>query len=110
MWGEETGSEEVVLVAPQDLAWSNILLACYRLFSSFLRKDDSPTKCTALRALGGIFVSQPRLMLQLDREGLIEELMSEEAGVALQLESLKCWCNILEVNVVFLLFSLTIWC
>ena len=104
MWDEEVASEELALVEAQSFDWSNIMRSCYRLFSNFLQKVDCLTKCTALRALGGIFESQPRLMLQLDREGLIEELMSNKAGMALQLESLKCWCSILEVRtcVVFL--------
>jgi hypothetical protein len=96
-WDEEVGSETSELVQPQQLGWSNMMLACFRIFSSFLRKEDSATKCTALRALGGIFVSQPRLMLQLDHEGLIEELMSNDAAIALQLESLQCWSKILRV-------------
>ena len=98
MWDEEVAAEEMTLVKPQELEWENILLACFRLFSQFLQKENSDTKCKALQALGGIFTSQPRLLLQLDQEGLIAELMSKKASAALQLESIKCWCNILEAE------------
>lgn len=97
-WDEEVSSDVAPsLVPPGELNWSNVLLACYRLFSSFLAKEDMSTQCVALRALGGIFVSQPRLLLQLDSEGQIRKLMADSAPVPLQLEALGCWCNILEV-------------
>ena len=96
IWDEEEAEAE--LFKPPQLNWSNMMLACFRIFMSFLLKEDSSTKCKALRALGGIFVSQPRLLLQLDQEGLVEELMAEDAGIALQLESLQCWCKILRAE------------
>lgn len=98
-WDEEFSFDDLVasLVPRDDLQWSNILVACYRLFSSFLSKEDLATQCVALRALGGIFVSQPRLLLQLDSEGQIGKLISDSAPVPLQLEALNCWCTILKV-------------
>lgn len=97
-WDEEVSSDVATSFVPhEELTWNNILLACYRLFSSFLTKEDVSTQCVALRALGGIFISQPRLLLQLDSEGQIQSLMADGAAVPLQLEALSCWCNILKV-------------
>lgn len=80
-WDAELARINAELVEPEHLDWSNMLLACYRMFDYFLQKTDSQTKCTALRALGCIFVSQPRLVLYLHEEGMIEELMSADAGL-----------------------------
>ena len=97
-WDAEVSSNVATSFVPHnELAWSNILLACYRLFSSFLTKEDVSTQCVALTALGGIFVSQPRLLLQLESEGQIQRLMADNAAIPLQLEALSCWCNILKV-------------
>ena len=104
-WDEEVSSEVATSLVPhEDLSWTNLLRACYRLFSSFLVKEDVSTQCVALRALGGIFVSQPRLLLQLDSEGQIQSLMADSAAIPLQLEALSCWCTILKVCTGFL------WC
>jgi len=87
--------------APSEFSWKNILLACYRLFSIYLMKDEVQTQCAALRALGCMFVAQPRLMLALEQAGLIEAVMSEEAHINLQLVSLQCWRKILMVSEIF---------
>lgn len=77
---------------------SNLLLACYTLFTKFLDKKDASTKCVALRALGGIFASQPRLMLQLEQLGLIGKVISDGQPISLQLEALQVWRTILVVS------------
>ena len=91
-------------VEPKELTWANMTIACYSLFSTYLQKKDAPTKCSALRALGGIFVSLPRLMLELEQIGLIDDVMSDSSPVTLQLESLQCWRSILEVSKRFCIF------
>jgi cohesin loading factor subunit SCC2 len=95
---------------PKNLDWSSICIACYRLFAKYLGKDDSATKCKAMEAFGGLFLSQPRLVLHLDKMGLIDDVMSNEAVLPLQLESLDCWKKILMVStlcsVCFVLFRL----
>jgi hypothetical protein len=102
-WDEEVSAGlDIDFVPNEELSWTNVLQACYRLFSAFLKKKDVSTQCVALRALGGIFVSQPRLLLQLDSEGQIQCLMADSAAIPLQLEALSCWCNILEVRIVLL--------
>lgn len=97
-WDCAINSETANLIDPRKITWSNLIIGCFTLFSEYLKKEDSPTKCTALRAMGGIFVTQPRLLLQLDQEGLIGNLMADSSGVPLQLESMQCWYNILEVR------------
>ena len=87
-------SEE--LSPPSSLAWSNLTMACYQVISDYLQKKDSDTKCAALRALGCIFLSEPRLLFALEQVGLVDEIMSPKASLPLQLEALECWKKILE--------------
>lgn len=97
-WENEVDNDNGALLEPKEFDWTNSRLACYRIFSNYLRKADSSTQCCALRALGGTFVAQPRLLLLLEQNGLIESVMSKSADVALQLESLQCWRKILLVR------------
>jgi cohesin loading factor subunit SCC2 len=94
-WGDEVESQDEDILPASELTWSTLTLACYRIFSKFLQKRDYATKCAALRALGGIFVAQPRLMLKLEQIGLIADVMSDESHASVQLEALQCWRNIL---------------
>jgi cohesin loading factor subunit SCC2 len=94
-WGDEVESQDEDILPASELTWSTLTLACYRIFSKFLQKRDYATKCAALRALGGIFVAQPRLMLKLEQIGLIADVMSDTTHASVQLESLQCWRNIL---------------
>ena len=97
-WEEEVLSGSLELVARKDFTLDNGLLPCYRVFRIYLSKQDVPTKCAGLRALAGLFVSQPRLMLVLEQDDLIDELMSDTADHSLQLASLQCWRRILLVR------------
>ena len=83
------------LVDPADLTLSNITTACFHLFSRYLRKNDGPCKSWSLSALSGLFISQPRLLFQLERSGLIGEVMGTDAPVSLQVEALASWRRIL---------------
>lgn len=94
-WGEEVENEETELLPDEELVWSNFTLACYRLFSRYLQKIDSGTKCKALAALKGIFLAHPQLLLQMDHVGLFDKVMDDAAGIPLQLEALECWRSIL---------------
>jgi cohesin loading factor subunit SCC2 len=75
-----------------DNALSN---ACFAIFLKFLNKDDETTKCLALRAITGVFISRPRVVLAAEQMGIIAEVLSEQAPASVQLESLKCWRDIL---------------
>lgn len=97
-WADEVESQNEDILPATELVWSNLTRACYRIFSQFLEKCDYSTKCAALRALGGIFVAQPRLMLKLEQIGLICDVMSDAAHPSLQLEALQCWQNILTAE------------
>jgi cohesin loading factor subunit SCC2 len=92
---ESEVDDSVAEISSSELTYANLIVGCYRIFSTYLQTLDAPTKCSALRALGGLFVSQPRLMLELEQVGLIEHVMSEESHISLQLESLQCWKTIL---------------
>lgn len=100
-WETEVDTDTPSLLSPKEVDWSNINIACYRLFSKYLQKNDSVTKCKAMEAFGGLFLAQPRLVLQLEKIGLISDVMSEKAVLSLQLEALDCWKKILLVSVFF---------
>jgi cohesin loading factor subunit SCC2 len=93
-WNEEMEAEDAELLKPAEVTWDGIPLASFRLFSNYLDKSDVGIKCAALRALSGIFVQHPRLMLASAQHGLIENVMSPDAPLELQMESLRCWRDI----------------
>lgn len=93
-WTEEVDAEEIELLETAEVHWDNVPIASFRLLSKFLEKDDVEVKCASLRALGGIFVAHPRLMLASAQSGLIEDVMSELAPIELQMEALRCWRDI----------------
>lgn len=103
MWENEVDSTSGrsaadTLFKPKSIEWTNLNVACFRLFSQYLDKLDADTKCKAMKAFGGLFLAQPRLVLQLEKVGLISEVMSENAVFALQMEALDCWKKILIVS------------
>jgi cohesin loading factor subunit SCC2 len=99
IWKDEMVDEvDAFLVSEGSLSWGNFTTSCYSLFRSYLSKRDVPTKCRAVAALKGIFVSHPHFLLKLDHVGLFDEIMSDSAGELLQLEALECWRNILEAE------------
>jgi cohesin loading factor subunit SCC2 len=73
-------------------------MAAFALFRIYLAKNDTATKCKALKAMGGIFSSRPRVMLEMQQRGMIKELMSTNSDPELQLETLICWKEILEAE------------
>ena len=85
-------------VPPDDLTFLNLSLVFEDLFSDFLSKNDTQTKCAALHGLCGVFISHPREMLRMDQSGLITQVMAPDAALSLQLESLVCWRDILLVS------------
>jgi cohesin loading factor subunit SCC2 len=87
--------EDGVPAGPLQLTWTNLPALCERLFTKFLEKRHVETKCSALRALSGMFVAHPRELFAMDQSGLITQVMSAEAHPSLQLESLQCWRDIL---------------
>ena len=48
--------------------------------------------------MSGIFSAHPRVMLAFEQEGVLQEIMSDSAHPALQLESLQCWREILVIK------------
>lgn len=93
-WTEEVDAEDIELTKTAEVYWDNVPIASFRLLSKFLEKDDVEVKCASLRALGGVFVAHPRLMLASAQSGLIEDVMSELAPIELQMEALRCWRDI----------------
>jgi cohesin loading factor subunit SCC2 len=69
--------------------------ACFSLFLKYLNNDDETTKCLALRAMTGVFISRPRVVLAAEQMGVIKEVMSDRAAASVQLEALKSWRDIL---------------
>mmetsp|Transcript_19722 Transcript_19722/g.43011 ORF Transcript_19722/g.43011 Transcript_19722/m.43011 type:complete len:2026 (+) Transcript_19722:197-6274(+) len=78
-----------------ELDWSNIVSSSYAMFSLYLQKEHPPTRCQALRAMNGIFIAQPRLMLAVEQTGLLADVMSEKSGREQQLAALQCWRELL---------------
>ena len=79
----------------EQLTWKNLNESCFDLFSAYFDKRDAETKRVALRALGGIFMTEPRLMLELEHDGFLEDILDPEADSELQLEAMKSWRSIL---------------
>ena len=75
--------------------------ACFAMFLEYLKKDDQATKCLALRAMNGVFISRPRVVLAAEQLGIISSVMSEESDPTLQCESLRCWRDILLVRAIW---------
>ena len=69
--------------------------ACFAIFLRYLSKDDETTKCLALRAMTGVFISRPRVVLAAEQMGIIGNCMSDEAAISVQVEALKSWRDIL---------------
>jgi cohesin loading factor subunit SCC2 len=92
---ESDEEDEEAEPGPVQLTWTNLPALCERLFTKFLDKSHVETKCSALRALSGMFVAHPRELFAMDQSGLITQVMSAESHPSLQLESLRCWRDIL---------------
>jgi len=86
-----------VITDVKQLQFSGNLLsnACFALFKEYLEKEDESTKCLALRAMSGVFISRPRVVLAAEQLGIITSIISEAAPPVLQIESLRCWRDIL---------------
>lgn len=69
--------------------------ACFALFKEYLEQDDEPTKCLALRAMNGVFISRPRVVLAAEQFGIFTSVVSEQSPSSVQIESLRCWRDIL---------------
>ena len=69
--------------------------ACFSIFLKYLSKDDETTKCLALKAMTGVFISRPRVVLAAEQMGIMTGVMSDEASAIVQLEALKSWRDIL---------------
>jgi cohesin loading factor subunit SCC2 len=86
---------EESLTSSDQLTWKNISRACFEIFTAYFDKPDPDTKRVALRALGGIFMAEPRLMLELEQEGFLKVVLDPNADGQLQLEAMESWRNIL---------------
>lgn len=93
--GSDDIDEKLVIIDPSQLTWSNLPYASYAILEEYLDKEDTSTKCNALRAMAGIFFSHPRIMLSLEEQGTLKELMATTSHPNLQLETLKCFQEIL---------------
>jgi hypothetical protein len=97
-WDAELDSGDLPPLSADQLNWSVLLISCYRVFAQYLKKKDTATRCQALSALKGLFLSQPQLLLSMDHRGLFDDVMSASAPQELQQEALECWRSILMVS------------
>lgn len=88
-------SKSTYLPDGYQLTWTNMNRTCCRLFTLYFDKKDSGTKCASLRALGGVFMVEPRLMLELEQKGFIKTVLDPDATVGLQLAAMASWRSIL---------------
>ncbi|KAL3921434.1 MAG: hypothetical protein SGILL_002747 [Bacillariaceae sp.] len=79
----------------EELTLENLAPSCERLFMNFFRKAQEEITCAALRAMTGIFLASPKEMMRMNDRGLIENVMAPTSPEVVQLESLKCWLDIL---------------
>ncbi|KAL7534879.1 hypothetical protein ACHAXR_010105 [Thalassiosira sp. AJA248-18] len=86
-----------VMTDTKQLKFSGNVLssACFALFKEYLEKEDEQTKCLALRAMNGVFISRPRVVLAAEQLGITTAVISETAPPSVQIESLRCWRDIL---------------
>ena len=92
-WMDE--GPENTLTVPEDVTWQTMAEACYKIFVTYLATSDVETKCTSMKALGGIFISRPRVLLAMQQSGAIEAIMAPGSEPELQLYALRCWREIL---------------
>lgn len=85
-------------VSKLEFSQNSLSNACFAIFLEYLRKEDEATKVLALRAMNGIFISRPRVVLAAEQMGIISATLSDDASAGVQLESLKCWRDILLVS------------
>ena len=93
----EEGEEEENLTST-GLTRSNVIALCKRLFHEFLEMEDPTIKCAALEALCGVFIARPRVMLNMDKSGLITQVMAPSMHNSVQRQALRCWRDILLVS------------
>ena len=94
-WMADVEIEITIEHIPEEITLAELIQSCYRVFSIYLLKEDCDTKCSALRALGGIFVARPRVLLAMEQSGSISELMSDTSLPEIQLQALRSWQEIL---------------
>ncbi|MGH7974725.1 MAG: hypothetical protein ACREBR_04310 [bacterium] len=83
---------------PSSLTWENLSNTCFAAFSHYLKKRDEETKCAAFRGVTGLFIARPRVMLFVERIGLIGDAISNDAHLKLQLEAVRCWIDMLRME------------
>lgn len=86
-----------IVAEPKSLKFEGNMLsdASFALFRSYLAKKDESSKVLALRAMNGVFISRPRVVLAAEQLGIISSVISDDAPPSVQIESLKCWRDIL---------------
>ncbi len=85
-------------VSKLEFAKNSLSNACFAIFMEYLRNEDEATRVLALRAMNGIFISRPRVVLAAEQMGIISAILSDNASPGVQLESLRCWRDILLVS------------
>lgn len=94
-WMERSLEDEASLMLPTEVTWDVMVEVCYKIFLTYLAKSDVETKCAAMKALGGIFISRPRVLLAMQQAGTIDDIMAPGSEPELQLQALRCWREIL---------------
>jgi len=82
-------------IGAEDLRYTNVSINSFNLLRIFLDKVDDPTKTASLRAISGVFIGTPKLFLQAEQLGLIDEVMGPLSSIAVQRQALECWSEVL---------------
>ena len=92
---DDTKEKEPLLVDCDELKWTNLIQECYNMFKLYFGKNDLPTKCASLKALGSVFMAGPHLMIDLEQEGFIKGVLAADANTNIKIEALSSWRDIL---------------
>lgn len=87
--------EEKSCDLPKEITWNTMVKVCYYVFTYYLKNSDAEIKSSALKAMTGIFISRPRVLLGMQKAGIVESIMSPDSEPKLQLQALYCWREIL---------------
>jgi len=89
--------EKLSIVPPHCLTWHNLSTASYAVFEYFLTKTDIGilTRSMAVRAMTGVFLSSPRILLAAEQQGVLTDIMSDASDPDVQIAALCCWQDIL---------------
>ena len=90
-----TNELSIDISVTSELQWANLLTTSYAIFEYFAQNADIKTRCHALRAITGVCIAEPRLLIHAEQRGLFTSILSAESETKLLTEALRCWEDML---------------